>query len=301
VILPAGIRTGVEVALSGPSPRRIIAVQPIGGGCISPAARLDLDDGTHAFLKWADRDGVPDGFFDEERRSLRALEATGCIRTPAVLSTDDEWLLLEWLTPGHASPPTWTRLGRDLAAMHRTRGATFGWHADNWIGSLPQRNRTHDSWPDFWREERLLPQWTRARAAGHFAAGDETAFDRLSSRLEELLTPGNADGPSLLHGDLWGGNVHVMAGGDAALIDPSSAHGHREVDLAMAALFGGFKRAFFAAYEEAWPLAPGWPARRYAYQLYYLLVHVNLFGPSYVPGARSAIRLAAKGLPTGSG
>ncbi len=119
---------------------------------------------------------------------------------------------------------------------------------------------------------------------------DERAFRRLCAAMPDTLAAGDADGPSLLHGDLWGGNVHVMADGAAALIDPSTYYGHREVDLAMAGLFGGFPHEFFDAYEEAWPLEPGYDnERRDLYQLYYLLVHVNLFGAGYTGGVRRVL------------
>jgi fructosamine-3-kinase len=172
------------------------------------------------------------------------------------------------------------------------RADAFGWAADNFIGSLPQANSACVRWPQFWAEQRLFPQWERARRSGHFDAADGRAFRRLLARLDDLLAPGDADGPSLLHGDLWGGNVHVISGGEAALIDPSTYHGHREVDLAMAELFGGFGASFLPAYREAWPLAPGYDeARRALYQLYYVLVHVNLFGAGYVAGTRRVLRM----------
>jgi len=128
-----------------------------------------------------------------------------------------------------------------------------------------------------------VPQLERAYAGGYFAGPERRRFDRLLERLEEWLAPVAEEGPSLLHGDLWSGNVHVLASGEAALVDPSCYRGHREVDLAMTELFGGFGGGFRAAYEEAWPLLPGYAeSRRAVYQLYYLLVHVNLFGDAYV-------------------
>ncbi len=127
---------------------------------------------------------------------------------------------------------------------------------------------------------------------GLMGDSDQRRFDDLFDHLDELLAVGNDDGPSLLHGDLWGGNVHMTDDG-AAIIDPSVYHGHREVDLAMAELFGGFGPGFHAAYDRAWPLPPGYdPTRRAIYQLYYLLVHVNLFGGSYLGRTRSTLRTA---------
>ncbi|MGH7503170.1 MAG: fructosamine kinase family protein [Longimicrobiales bacterium] len=288
--LPASIRSEVEATLTTPDSARIAAVRPVGGGCISPAARIELGHGESLFLKWDASGQSPETFFAEEARSLRELAKANAVRTPAVLGVGPHWLLLEWLEPGRARDDTWAALGRKVAALHRTQGRQFGWAAGNFIGSLPQSNRHHAHWPDFWREQRLLPQWTRARQAGYFDAKDERAFDRMLAGLDALLAAGDMDGPSLLHGDLWSGNIHIMTSGEAALVDPCSAYGHREVDLAMAALFGGFDRAFFDAYAEAWPLAGGSRVgRRNAYQLYYLLVHVNLFGEGYAGGVRNAI------------
>ncbi|MGH7553627.1 MAG: fructosamine kinase family protein, partial [Longimicrobiales bacterium] len=205
----------------------------------------------------------------------------------------ERWLLLEWLEPGRANTRTMPDLGNVLARAHHNRGEAFGWPTDNFIGSLPQGNDWMKSWPEFWRSRRLLPQLERAYAAGHFDARDRRRFDVLLERLEVALANAAGDGPSLLHGDLWSGNVHVMRDGSAALVDPSSYYGHREVDLAMAELFGGFDRAFFDAYREAWPVAEGYrEVRRPIYQLYYLLVHVNHFGAGYVAGSKAAVEAA---------
>jgi len=271
---------------------RVRQTQPVGGGCISRAARLDLEDGDRAFLKWTP-DGVAAPGFAAEAASLSALGRTGVLRVPRVRASGARWLLLEWLEPGSPVQGTWEALGRGLAGVHAVRGPAFGWPADNWIGSLPQHNTQHAEWPPFWRDQRLAPQWRSARAAGFFGPDDDRAFERLCSVLENALRPGDADGPSLLHGDLWSGNVHVLEDGRPALIDPACSWGHREVDLAMAGLFGGFGDAFFDAYCETWPLRAGYnEQRRLIYQLYYLLVHVNLFGARYVQGVRTVVRTA---------
>src|SRR5690606_23431960 len=274
--------TGREVRVSG--------VRTVGGGCISPAARVETDAGDLFFLKWGSASGTPAGLFEAEARALAALAAAHAVRVPEVVAAAGPdagapWLLLEWLEPGAPAARTWPELGRALAALHRVRADRYGWPEDNFIGSLPQTNGWAASWAVFWRERRLLPQFGRAVRAGHFEARARRRFDALLDRLDALLAEAEADGASLLHGDLWGGNVHVMAGGEAALIDPSAYHGHREVDLAMSELFGGFGTGVHEAYREAWPLPPGYAeVRRPIYQLYYLLVHVNLFGAGYVGG-----------------
>ncbi|MFO7893723.1 MAG: fructosamine kinase family protein [Longimicrobiales bacterium] len=305
--LPASVRAGVEAALaerSGES-AAITGAAAVGGGCISPTARVDTHAGPF-FLKWGSPD-LPDGLLAAEARGLRQLGRANEVRVPDVVAESSgdapghgsgahdgpAWLLLEWLEPGSAAPDAWARLGTRLAALHRHQADAFGADADNYIGSLPQANGPLDSWPAFWRGRRLEPQLRQAIDRGLMDDTDHRRFDALFGRLDEILAPGNDDGPSLLHGDLWGGNVHMMIDGTAAIIDPSVYHGHREVDLAMADLFGGFGHAFHAAYDDAWPLHAGYdPTRRAVYQLYYLLVHVNLFGRGYVGRTRSALEAA---------
>lgn len=293
--VPADIAEEIEEALSSELGRsvRLGGSRAVGGGCISPAARVEIEGEEPAFLKWSEPGVVPTDFFHEEAKSLRALATAAAVRVPAVRAVAERWLLLEWLEPGRASADTWARLGSALALQHRTRAAAFGWAADNYIGSLRQSNGWHEEWPAFWRDQRLEPQLARAMKHGHFGRAECARFHALLARLEEALVVASTEGPSLLHGDLWGGNVHTLRDGTPALVDPSSYHGHREVDLAMAELFGGFAKNFFHAYEEAWALAAGYcELRRPIYQLYYLLVHVNLFGAAYVRGSMAAVDAA---------
>lgn len=287
---PAPVREAVEATWR----RRIAGAAPVGGGCISPTARVWSDAGDVAFLKWGEPGRTPDGLFRAEADGLAALAGAGEVRVPTVLGTGDEgagWLLLKWLEPGAAGAVGWEALGRGLAALHRHRVARYGGPRDNFIGSLPQANGWMEEWAEFWHVRRLEPQLRRAREAGAFSPADVRRFDRLLDALpDRLAAAAAADGASLLHGDLWNGNVHFTDAGEPALIDPSSYHGHREVDLAMSELFGGFAPTFLAAYREAWPLEPGYARlRRPVYQLYYLLVHVNLFGGGYVGSTLSTL------------
>jgi protein-ribulosamine 3-kinase len=295
VTLPGPVQAGVERALEEWTghPATVRRAGGVAGGCISPTARIETDSGDSFFVKYG-APGLPAGLLEAEATGLRALASADAVRVPQVVGVGGEgssaWLLLEWLEPGHARDRTWADLGRDLAALHQHRAARFGAETANFIGSLPQRNTPADDWAAFWRARRLEPQLQAAVRAGLLDHRDRARFDRLFDHLHDSLAPAREDGPSLLHGDLWNGNVHPMADGRAALIDPSAYHGHREVDLAMADLFGGFPPAFRSAYEEVWPLAPGYEARRRAiYQLYYLLVHVNLFGRSYVGRTRGVL------------
>lgn len=295
--VPVRLRREVETALEEQTGRRVefASAETVGGGCVSPVARVDTAGGERYFLKWA-APGHPPGLLAAEARGLRLLADTRTVRVPDVIAaaaSGTPWLLLEWIEPGATSPGAWHRLGVDMAALHGVQSAAFGAGAENFIGPLPQTNHPAGSWAEFWRTRRLEPQLRLAADAGRLTPEDRARADRLLDALDGLLEVGDQEGPSTLHGDLWRGNVHLPMDGPPAVIDPSAYHGHREVDLAMAELFGGFGPEFRRAYEEAWPLEAGYePARRAAYQLYYLLVHLNLFGAAYLAGCRRAIEEA---------
>ena len=277
-MLPEPLRRSLEAHFG-----RVGEVRAVSGGSINQAARVEGADGPF-FLKYSA--DAPPGIFAAEARGLEALAASGCgLVVPRVLALGEDWLALEWLEPAPRAAGFGERLGRGLAALHRS-GGTWGWDEANFIGSLPQENAVvAGSWADFWWTRRLEPQLRRARTVGRLPARDAD-WERLRDALPTLLAPAESDGPSLLHGDLWSGNVMSAAHGPA-LVDPAVYRGHREVDLAMSELFGGFSADFYAAYNEAWPLRPGYREKRCGvYQLYYLLVHVNLFGGAY--GAQTA-------------
>lgn len=285
--LPARLVLHLEAVLKD----KLAGTAPVTGGCISRTLRLEFESGLRAFLKWAPVSEHPESLFTEEARSLQELARTKTLRVPTVLEVhcgiDENCLLLEWLEPGRETRASQQELGYGLAALHRHKAQHYGWEADNFIGSLPQSNRRHADWPTFWREERLWPQLERA--AFQLEHTQRRRLEQLAEAAHDILADAAPDGASLLHGDLWGGNVHFTADGVPALIDPASYYGHREVDLAMSRLFGGFDQEFYDAYEEAWPCAPAWQQRTAMYQLYYLLVHINLFGGSYVGQTMSAV------------
>ena len=282
-MLPPAVAAEIEATLEQNSEE----VTRLGGGCISPAARLQTDTGASWFVKWTERG--KGRMLAAEAFALERIAETGTIRVPAVQAYGSQWLLLEWLKPATPGVQAWSDFGRALAALHRVRAQDFGWPEANFIGTLPQQNQQSDNWPEFWRSQRLEPQLSHASDAGLLGRKDVDQFQQLFAMLDQLLQVAHDVGASLLHGDLWGGNAHATAAGIAA-IDPSSYYGHREVDLAMAQLFGGFPARFRSAYDEAWPLKRDGFARRQAiYQLYYLLVHVNLFGGSYTASVRSTL------------
>jgi len=304
--LPVSVRDEVARVLRRREPDAdIVEVEPVVGGCINNGARVAVTGGRSYFLKW--NASAPSRMFEAEADGLAALRSAASTltadvrpRVPEAHETgggDDgpDWLLMEWIAPGRGATASEERLGRGLAMLHDLDPSdasppSFGWHADNWIGSLPQSNREHASWSDFWREERIVPQLELAREGGHLADG---VMDDLVARIPDALD--GVSGASLLHGDLWSGNTYVTDDGASALVDPAVYRGDGEVDLAMTELFGGFGAAFYDAYRDTRGISDAYAShRRSLYQLYYLLVHVNLFGRSYVAGSlRTAERVVA--------
>jgi len=284
----------LAAAISAASGQPFICGHPSaqGGGCINRGFALAGADGRRYFAKLNDADNLD--MFEAEADGLRELEAAGAIRVPRPVacgsSGDEAFLILEWLNLGGQERPA--DLGRQLAQLHRHTQAAFGWWRDNAIGSTPQYNAPMPDWVEFFRVQRLRPQLERARgngAPGSLLQQGEHLLERL-----EAFFPGYQPIPSLLHGDLWGGN-HGYADGVPVLFDPAIYYGDREVDLAMTELFGGYPTTFSAAYREAWPLDPGYRVRRHLYNLYHVLNHFNLFGGGYAAQAESMVgRLLAE-------
>jgi protein-ribulosamine 3-kinase len=265
------------------------SARPVSGGDINSAHEMTLTDGRVVFVK---SNFVADPtMFAAEARGLAWLAEARALRVPAVLAVGDTFLVLERISPARRRADFDERLGRTLAALHRFGAPGFGLDHDNFIGRLPQSNTPAPTWAEFYRARRLEPQLRLARDAGLCSSAMVRGFDQLFSVLEQRVGP--AEPPARLHGDLWGGNVIGDETGVACLIDPAVYGGHREVDLAMMRLFGGFGHHVFDAYQEAWPLSPGHEDRVPLYQLYFLMVHVNLFGGSYVEQAESALLAVA--------
>lgn len=259
------------------------AIARVTGGDINDAYRVTVSDGRKYFVK--SNRAAPCGLFQAEADGLELLRRAraALVIIPEVVHVADDFLVLELLetntdTDERTEATTDEALGHGLAALHQPAPGTPGLDRDNYIGTLVQHNQPHASWLEFYRAERLERQLALPGAQRLFDAYAKRRITRLLGRLDALLA--SDEPPSLVHGDLWGGNWMRTTRGPA-LVDPAVYRGNREIDLAMMHLFGGFSSRVFEAYEEALPLAPGARARRALYQLYPLLVHVNLFGPPY--------------------
>ncbi|GIV61688.1 MAG: fructosamine kinase [Rhodothermaceae bacterium] len=267
-------------------------VEPVVGGCIARACRVETGAGTY-FLKWG-RGDVARTFW-AEADGLQALREAGApLIVPEVLVLGDAddatpgFLLMAWIEPGPPRDGFWEALAHGLVALHRHTAPRYGYDEDNYLGRSVQHNDWQATWPAFFRACRLAPQVRRAREQGRWQRRWDRPLERLYERLPELL-PERPE-TSLVHGDLWHGNVMTTAAGPPALIDPAVYFGHREVDLAMTELFGGFDPAFYEAYRAAWPLEPGYEERREVYNLYHLLNHLNLFGAGYAGSIDKVLR-----------
>jgi protein-ribulosamine 3-kinase len=262
---------------------------PASGGCINNGGKVVVG-GKDFFVKWNDRSRYP-GMFQAEAKGLHILGASETLRIPEVIHVGEEgsfqYLLLEYIDDGRRSPDFWESFGRGLAKMHKHSAPRFGLDHNNFIGSLPQDNRESGSWIEFFIERRLRSQLAIALQNNGLNKSAASDFDKLFAKLNSLLPD---ERPSLLHGDLWGGNLMIADNGEACLIDPAVYYGHREVDLAMTQLFGGFDSVFFESYNEEFPLLPGYRERLDLYNLYPLLVHVNLFGGGYAAQVMSVLR-----------
>jgi fructosamine-3-kinase len=283
-------RVRAALATATGTPVSIRDRQPLPGGSINHTERLHTSAGAFVLKR---RDDAPSGFFEAEADGLRALASCGTtLVVPHVVHVAEErppFLILQDLGDGRPSPAFDEQLGRGLALVHRTRGPAFGFARETFCGVTPQPNPWTDRWVEFYRTSRLDAQLRRARDAGRLSAADAATIDRVIARIDRWLDE-PADGASLTHGDLWSGNVHVTRDGHPAVLDPAVAYAHREADLGIMTLFGGFSPRVFAAYDEAFPLESGWRERNGLYQLYHLLNHLNLFGEAYRTGTMELAR-----------
>ena len=266
---------------------------PVSGGDINSAYALELSDGNRIFMKSNRKENAD--FFRAESEGMAAIRQTGAVRVPEVIAAgageDGAFLLLEYIDSGMKGKHSSEELGVGLAKMHMhdtscfVNGGRFGFTSDNYIGAGEQINTPEETWTEFFTERRLAPQFERA--ASYFGREERKDIDHFLNRIGRYLS--EPEYPSLLHGDLWGGNYMIDRAGHPWLIDPAVYVGHAEADLAMTELFGGFDRTFYDAYRNTAGIDPGYRDRKDLYNLYHLLNHLNLFGGGYLYSVKSIV------------
>ena len=268
---------------------KIIDVKPLSGGSINNAYQITTAQNLF-FLKTNTADFAFQ-MFQVEAKGLQILKETKTIKIPNIIDfgkiENTAFVILDFLKTDHISDIFWEKFGRQLAMLHQQSASKFGLDHSNFIGSLPQSNKLKDTWVDFFIEERILPQIVLAEKKGILPSFIRIQFDTLLKKLNEIFPE---EEPALIHGDLWSGNFIKGKNQTPILIDPSTYYGHREMDLAMSYLFGGFDQRFYKSYQDTFPLQPNFVNRVKIYQLYYLMVHVNLFGVGYVSSVEDILR-----------
>jgi fructosamine-3-kinase len=268
---------------------KIVDVRPVGGGSINRVYCLHTDK-RKLLIKLNEKVTFPD-MFKYERDGLHIIGETGAIGVPDVILQDDfedeSFLVLSWVDSRQPTPVSSVLLGKQLAALHRCSAEKFGLTSDNYMGSLKQSNKQHCSWTDFFVEERLMPMVKMATDKQLLSAADDHRFETLYNTLPEFF---QEEAPALIHGDLWGGNYLISAEEVPYLIDPAICYGNREFDIAMTMLFGGFLPEFYETYDACFPLLPKWKQRVDLWNLYPLLIHLNLFGGGYLQSVRNNLR-----------
>lgn len=265
---------------------RIENVSAISGGDISKAYLLESE--TEKFFCKVNNQKIALTMFALERKGLQAILKTNTITAPRPFHVehyeDGAFILMEYVESKRPDIEDMSVFGHQLAQLHLSSNrATFGWGESNFIGSLDQSNQSHQDWTSFYVQERLLPQLKLAFDKGLLNNADVPSEETMVAVCNNMFPKVK---PSLLHGDLWNGNFLISKDGKPFLIDPAVYYGHHEIDIAMTKLFGGFGDSFYNSYREIIPPVPCEEERKDLYQLYYLLVHLNIFGPSYAPSVK---------------
>lgn len=261
---------------------------PASGGHIHQSLIIE-GNGQRYFVKTNQANALP--MFISESNGLKEISNSHTVRVPRPLiygnNEDYSWLVMEYLPLTKPTLNGMSALGEQLARLHKVCQGSFGWHSDNYIGSSVQKNRQAQSWPDFWRDQRLAIQLALAAKNGYrgkLQSQGEHLLDKAPIFFKSYIPK-----PSLLHGDLWGGNIGFINGREPVIFDPAVYYGDRETDLAMTELFGGFAKEFYQTYEEHFPLDNDYKLRKRLYNLYHVLNHLNLFGGSYLHQAQHII------------
>ncbi len=264
-------------------------ITSLSGGCISNAYKIETENKKIFFLKLNE---FSNDMFIKEANGLVELKKANAIRVPEVTAKNNDLILLEYLKQGQKSKTFFEDFGRKFAKLHKFNSDNFGFYEDNYIGSNIQKNAGSDlekkNWTEFYFNNRILFQYKLTEKNGYATEELKNGIKKLENKIENIL-PNSSEPPSLLHGDLWSGNYMVDENGNAALIDPAVYYGHREADLGMTKLFGGFGSDFYEAYNEYFPLQDGSEYRENIYKLYHVLNHLNLFGRGYYSQSISLI------------
>lgn len=262
-------------------------IQYVGGGCINNTLKVSFDKEQY-FVKW--NEDEENDMFEKEQLGLSILSSVDSLNIPETYQygriEGRNYLIMEFIEREATKNDFWETLGQNLASLHRTTQDTFGLDHNNYIGRLPQKNDKRSNWIDFLIDNRFEVQLGLAIYNGHINSDFAKKFRNLYPQLPGLLVQ---EPSALLHGDLWSGNFMVGTKGLPFLIDPAVYYGNREIELAFTQLFGGFDRKFYDAYNEAFPLESDFQTRAEIYNLYPLLVHVNLFGTSYLSGIQRVL------------
>jgi fructosamine-3-kinase len=269
---------------------KIISCNSVSGGCINNAEIIITKTGKTFFIK--SNNSYEKDMFLKEANGLRELAKANTIRIPEVIYAANNFIIIENINPRMKSKSFWEKFGRDFARLHKFTAERYGYYEDNYIGSTPQLNIANESealnWVEFYFNKRLSYQYNLAEKNGYANKELQKIFSQLENKIN-LILENSTPQASLLHGDLWSGNFLTDENGNACLIDPAVYYGHREADLAMTKLFGGFDNGFYAAYNEEYPLDNGYEYRENIYKLYHVMNHLNLFGSSYYQQAVNLI------------
>ncbi|GGB86047.1 aminoglycoside phosphotransferase [Flavobacterium suaedae] len=260
----------------------------VHGGSINSAYLIDTTKGNY-FLKVNDTHKYPQ-LFEKEANGLKTLQETSTFYIPKVIgygnNEESQYLLLEWIEEGKPEKNTWQNFGEKLAFMHKQSEKSFGFAEDNYLGTYIQQNTLNKNWGEFYGLHRIMPMIKLIYQQGKIDTNTVKAAENFCKELNNIFP---VEQPALLHGDLWSGNFIITKSGDAALIDPAIYYGHREMDIAMSKLFGGFSPEFYAAYNNTYVLEKGWEKRLPYAQLYPLLFHAWAFGGNYVTSCKQIV------------
>ena len=267
---------------------KIVKTSSVGGGSIANSQKVVTKSGKEYFIK--SYFGTNNKILVNEVNGLKEIQKSKAIKTPDIIHFDESVLILNYIESGKKNKNFYELFGNQLAWLHKYTSDNFGFYEDNFIGSNPQINTPPSkNWSEFYWEKRLLFQFKLAEQNGFVDSNLRKLFHDFEPAYRNRID-GTEENPSLIHGDLWGGNYLIDYEGNPVLIDPAVYFGHREAELGMTILFGGFDKDFYKSYNSAYPLIEDWEKRLDIYKLYHVINHLNLFGSSYYGHTLSIIK-----------